>query len=225
MDLHSSVFPCRFAAAGTTSQTGLARAPRLGYVRRPVAPAAEGVGRRGRRGARRYLRARLLRTAARMRLTIFGLTVSSSWGNGHATLWRALIRALARQGHAVTFFERDVPVLRRAPRRSRAPRRELVLVCGLGRRCSPRARRRSPRRRGDGHVVLPRRPRGQPARARRRGAPGRAARRVLRPRHAGDLRPARRRRRGGLPARGRPRRLRPRAQLHRRPALERSARG
>lgn len=44
-----------------------------------------------------------------MRLAIFGLTVSSSWGNGHATLWRALIRALARQGHTVTFFERDVP--------------------------------------------------------------------------------------------------------------------
>ena len=43
-----------------------------------------------------------------MRLVVFGLTVSSSWGNGHATLWRALIHALARQGHAVTFFERDV---------------------------------------------------------------------------------------------------------------------
>ena len=44
-----------------------------------------------------------------MRLVVFGLTVSSSWGNGHATLWRALIHALARQGHQVTFFERDVP--------------------------------------------------------------------------------------------------------------------
>ena len=44
-----------------------------------------------------------------MRFTIFGLTVSSSWGNGHATLWRGLIRALAAEGHAVTFVERDVP--------------------------------------------------------------------------------------------------------------------
>jgi spore maturation protein CgeB len=44
-----------------------------------------------------------------MRLVIFGLTVSSSWGNGHATLWRGLCRALARRGHHVTFFERDVP--------------------------------------------------------------------------------------------------------------------
>jgi spore maturation protein CgeB len=44
-----------------------------------------------------------------MKLVIFGLTVSSSWGNGHATLWRGLCNALARQGHEVTFFERDVP--------------------------------------------------------------------------------------------------------------------
>ncbi len=44
-----------------------------------------------------------------MRLVVFGLTVSSSWGNGHATLWRGLISALSRAGHRVTFFERDVP--------------------------------------------------------------------------------------------------------------------
>ncbi|MDB5467911.1 MAG: hypothetical protein JWQ46_2673 [Phenylobacterium sp.] len=42
-----------------------------------------------------------------MKLAIFGLTVSSSWGNGHATLWRGLIRALARRGMRVVFFERD----------------------------------------------------------------------------------------------------------------------
>ncbi len=44
-----------------------------------------------------------------MRFAIFGLTVSSSWGNGHATLWRGLIRALTRLGHEIVFFERDVP--------------------------------------------------------------------------------------------------------------------
>lgn len=44
-----------------------------------------------------------------MKLVIFGLSVSSSWGNGHAVLWRALIRGLARLGHRVVFFERDVP--------------------------------------------------------------------------------------------------------------------
>jgi spore maturation protein CgeB len=44
-----------------------------------------------------------------MKLVIFGLTVSSSWGNGHATLWRGLLNALAEQGHEPVFFERDVP--------------------------------------------------------------------------------------------------------------------
>ncbi|HEX6533334.1 MAG TPA: glycosyltransferase [Gemmatimonadaceae bacterium] len=44
-----------------------------------------------------------------MKLVVFGLSVSSSWGNGHATLWRGLIAALARRGHQVVFFERDVP--------------------------------------------------------------------------------------------------------------------
>ncbi|HZH26348.1 MAG TPA: glycosyltransferase [Azospirillaceae bacterium] len=44
-----------------------------------------------------------------MKLAVFGLAVSSSWGNGHATLWRGLIRAMARRGHRVVFFERDQP--------------------------------------------------------------------------------------------------------------------
>jgi len=44
-----------------------------------------------------------------MRLVIFGLSITSSWGNGHATLWRGLCRALGALGHRVTFFERDVP--------------------------------------------------------------------------------------------------------------------
>ena len=44
-----------------------------------------------------------------MKIVVFGLTITSSWGNGHATLWRALCRALVRRGHHITFFERDVP--------------------------------------------------------------------------------------------------------------------
>lgn len=44
-----------------------------------------------------------------MKIVIFGLTISSAWGNGHATLWRGLCRALGQLGHDVTFFERDVP--------------------------------------------------------------------------------------------------------------------
>src|SRR5438067_4399127 len=44
-----------------------------------------------------------------MKLVVFGLAISSSWGNGHATLWRGLCRALALRGHRVAFYERDVP--------------------------------------------------------------------------------------------------------------------
>jgi spore maturation protein CgeB len=44
-----------------------------------------------------------------LKITIFGLTISSSWGNGHATPYRAIVRALDRMGHDVVFYERDVP--------------------------------------------------------------------------------------------------------------------
>jgi spore maturation protein CgeB len=44
-----------------------------------------------------------------LKITIFGLTISSSWGNGHATPYRAIIRALHRLGHSVRFYEKDVP--------------------------------------------------------------------------------------------------------------------
>ncbi len=43
-----------------------------------------------------------------MKLVIFGLTISSPWGNGHATVWRGLCRELARLGHQVIFFEKNV---------------------------------------------------------------------------------------------------------------------
>lgn len=44
-----------------------------------------------------------------MHLVIFGLAISSSWGNGHATLWRGFVRALTKASHTVSFYERDVP--------------------------------------------------------------------------------------------------------------------
>lgn len=44
-----------------------------------------------------------------LHFAIFGLTISSSWGNGHATLWRSLVKAILQRGHRVTFFEHDVP--------------------------------------------------------------------------------------------------------------------
>jgi spore maturation protein CgeB len=44
-----------------------------------------------------------------VKLVIFGLSISSAWGNGHATLWRGLLHALVRRGHFPVFFEHDVP--------------------------------------------------------------------------------------------------------------------
>ena len=42
-------------------------------------------------------------------IVILGLSITSSWGNGHATTYRALMSALSRRGHRVLFLERDVP--------------------------------------------------------------------------------------------------------------------
>jgi spore maturation protein CgeB len=44
-----------------------------------------------------------------MRLIVLGLSLSSSWGNGHATTYRALLAAFARRGHEVLFLEHDKP--------------------------------------------------------------------------------------------------------------------
>lgn len=44
-----------------------------------------------------------------MKLVVLGLSLSSSWGNGHATTFRALLKAYAARGHSVLFLERDKP--------------------------------------------------------------------------------------------------------------------
>jgi spore maturation protein CgeB len=62
-----------------------------------------------------------------MKLVVFGLSISSSWGNGHATLWRGLCRALARASHRVVFFERDTPYYRQARDLQQLDAGELVL--------------------------------------------------------------------------------------------------
>jgi spore maturation protein CgeB len=41
------------------------------------------------------------------RIVVLGLSLSSSWGNGHATTYRALLKALAERGHQILFLERD----------------------------------------------------------------------------------------------------------------------
>src|SRR3954468_15280819 len=48
-------------------------------------------------------------SAPQLRIVILGLSITTSWGNGHATTYRGLVRALVRRGHDVLFLERDVP--------------------------------------------------------------------------------------------------------------------
>jgi spore maturation protein CgeB len=62
-----------------------------------------------------------------VKLVVFGLSVSSSWGNGHATLWRGLIKALHRLGHRVIFFEHDTPFYARHRDLREIPGGELIL--------------------------------------------------------------------------------------------------
>lgn len=62
-----------------------------------------------------------------MKLVVFGLAVSSSWGNGHATLWRGLIAALARRGWRVVFFERNDPWYRDSRDVTAIPGGDLVI--------------------------------------------------------------------------------------------------
>lgn len=44
-----------------------------------------------------------------MKIVILGLSITSSWGNGHATTYRSLVKGLHKRGHTVHFLERDVP--------------------------------------------------------------------------------------------------------------------
>ncbi|RFZ82770.1 glycosyltransferase [Mucilaginibacter terrenus] len=48
-------------------------------------------------------------SSSSLNITILGLSITSSWGNGHATTFRALVKELNAAGHKVTFLERDVP--------------------------------------------------------------------------------------------------------------------
>lgn len=65
-----------------------------------------------------------------MKIVVFGLTVSSSWGNGHATLWRGLCSALSRQGHRIIFFERNTPYYAAARDLTALPGRSELVIYG-----------------------------------------------------------------------------------------------
>jgi spore maturation protein CgeB len=62
-----------------------------------------------------------------MKISILGLSITSSWGNGHATTYRGLVRELVERGHQVTFLERDVPWYARERDLPALPRGDLIL--------------------------------------------------------------------------------------------------
>ena len=103
-------------ARGTGDRAGGAppRARRA-HLRPPRGPArgrAGGPGAPGRRatgGGRVSAIATAGHEPSRLRVVILGLTITSSWGNGHATTYRGLVRELAALGHDVLFLERDEP--------------------------------------------------------------------------------------------------------------------
>src|SRR3954471_12437824 len=59
-------------------------------------------------GLRKWKRSSRLDPPPDMQIVILGLSITSSWGNGHATTYRGLVRELAARGHSVLFLERDV---------------------------------------------------------------------------------------------------------------------
>jgi spore maturation protein CgeB len=66
-----------------------------------------------------------------MKLVILGLSITSSWGNGHATTYRALIREFAKLGHKVVFLERDVPWYASQRDLAAFPSAEVILYADL----------------------------------------------------------------------------------------------
>lgn len=47
--------------------------------------------------------------SSKLSIVFLGLSITSSWGNGHATTYRALLRELALRGHRLLFLERRAP--------------------------------------------------------------------------------------------------------------------
>src|SRR3954465_910817 len=87
-----------------------ARSARVGSVK-PCEPApfATIPTRRDLRRSRRFWNRLTFqsRQRDRMKIVFFGLSITSSWGNGHATTYRALLKALHGRGHRIVFFEKD----------------------------------------------------------------------------------------------------------------------
>ncbi len=62
-----------------------------------------------------------------LRIVVIGLTITSSWGNGHATTYRSLLRGLHARGHSALFLEHDKPWYRAHRDLTGAPYAEICL--------------------------------------------------------------------------------------------------
>jgi spore maturation protein CgeB len=71
-------------------------------------------------------------SAPELRIVILGLSITSSWGNGHATTYRGLVRELTARGHRVLFLERDVKWYAANRDLPRPPHGRTVLYHNLG---------------------------------------------------------------------------------------------
>ena len=60
-----------------------------------------------------------------------GLTITSTWGNGHATTYRGLLKELSKRGHRVTFLERDAPWYASNREFEKLPYCDVALYCSL----------------------------------------------------------------------------------------------
>jgi spore maturation protein CgeB len=67
----------------------------------------------------------------RLDVVVLGLSITSSWGNGHATTYRGLVRELCARGHRVLFLERDVPWYAENRDLPEPPYGELRLYCSV----------------------------------------------------------------------------------------------
>ena len=104
-------------------QSGAAADPRRAHLRPSGGAGRIRSGARNPRGRRRPVLRRPGGIALRrdpLDIVILGLSITSSWGNGHATTYRGLVRELAGRGHRVTLPGARPALVRGQPRPARA---------------------------------------------------------------------------------------------------------
>lgn len=69
--------------------------------------------------------------SSNLNCVFLGLSITSTWGNGHATTYRGLLKELAARGHSVTFLERDVPWYASNREFEQAPYADIYLYTSL----------------------------------------------------------------------------------------------